>query len=57
GTVYVGRFDAREAARILAVPEGYCFVALTPLGYPAETKDPRPRKELSEIIFYDKWEH
>ena len=57
GTVYVGRFDAKEAAKILGLPEGYCFVAMTPLGYPAETKDPRPRKELSEIIFYDKWEH
>jgi len=55
GTVYVGRFDAKEAARILAVPEGYCAVAMTPLGYPAETKDPRPRKELPEIVFYDKW--
>ncbi|MFQ5997272.1 MAG: nitroreductase family protein [Dehalococcoidales bacterium] len=56
-TVYVGRFDAKEAARILAVPEGYCFVAMTPLGYPAETKNPRPRKELSEIVFYDQWGH
>ena len=55
GTVYVGRFDAKEAAKILAVPEGYCAVAMTPLGYPAETKDLRPRKELPEIVFYDKW--
>jgi len=55
GTVYVGRFDAKEAARILTLPEDCCSVALTPLGYPDETKDPRPRKELPEIIFYDKW--
>jgi nitroreductase len=57
GTVYVGRFDAKEAAKILGLPEGYCSVALTPLGYPAETKDPRPRKELSEIVFHDRWGH
>jgi nitroreductase len=55
GTVYVGLFDAKEAGRILEVPEGHCFVAMTPLGYPDETKDPRPRKELSEIVFHDKW--
>ena len=57
GTVYVGLFDAKEAARILEVPEGHRFVALTPLGYPAETKEPRPRKELSEIVFNDRWGH
>ena len=55
GTVYVGRFDAEKAARILSVPEEYRVVAMTPLGYPAETKDPRPRKELNEIVHYDKW--
>jgi len=55
GTVYVGRADAKEAAKILEVPEGYCFVALTPLGYPDQVRDPRPRKELAEIVFYDKF--
>jgi nitroreductase len=55
GTVYVGRFDAGKAARTLSVPEGYRVVAMTPLGYPAETKEPRPRRELGEIVHYDKW--
>jgi nitroreductase len=55
GTVYVGRFDAREAGRILSVPPGYRAVVMTPLGYPAETKEPRPRKELGEFVHYDKW--
>jgi len=55
GTVYVGLFDAKKAASILSVPEGYCAVAMTPLGYPDETREPRPRKELDEIVHYDKW--
>jgi len=55
GTVYVGRFDAGEVGRILSLPQGYCAVAMTPLGYPDETKEPRPRKELDEIVHYDKW--
>jgi nitroreductase len=56
-TVHVGRFDAEEAARILGVPQGYCVVEMTPLGYPDQVRDPRPRKELPEIVFHDKWGH
>ena len=55
GTVYVGLFDAKKVASILSVPEGYCAVAITPLGYPDEIKEPRPRKELGEIVHYDRW--
>jgi len=55
GTVHVGLFDAVKAGEILGVPEGYCVVELSPLGYPdGEAKTP-PRKELSEIVFYDKF--
>jgi len=28
---------------------------MTPLGYPDQVRDARPRKELSEIVFYEKW--
>jgi len=55
GTVYIGRFDAQRAASILQVPQGFCVVAMTPLGYPEGEPQLRPRKELSEIICYDKF--
>jgi len=55
GTVYVGSFDAKRVASILEVPQGFCVVAMTPLGYPDREPKPRPRKELSEIVFYDKF--
>jgi nitroreductase len=55
GTVYIGAFDAKEAEKVLGVPEGYCVVSMTPLGYPDENPGPRPRKELSEIVFHDKF--
>ncbi len=55
GTVHVGLFDANEAAKILEVPPGFCVVEMTPLGYPDQVRNPRPRKELSEIVFYDKY--
>jgi nitroreductase len=55
GTVYIGAFDAKKIATILGVPEGFCVVAMTPLGYPDEEPPARPRKELSEIVFHDKF--
>jgi nitroreductase len=54
-TVHVGHFDAKKAASILRVPEGFCVVSMTPLGYPDQQRNPRPRKELPEIVFYDKF--
>jgi len=55
GTVHVGLFDAKKAAGILEVPQGFCVVSMTPLGYPDQEPKIRPRKELPEIVFYDKY--
>ncbi|MFC1958519.1 nitroreductase family protein [Chloroflexota bacterium] len=55
GTVIIGAFDAKRAAEILEVPEGFCVVAITPLGFPAQEGKTPKRKELSEIVFYDKY--
>jgi len=55
GTVHIGAFDAIKVAEILGVPEGYAVVAMTPLGYPDESPKARPRKELNEIVSYDKF--
>jgi nitroreductase len=55
GTVNIGAFDAVKVAEILGVPEGFVVVSMTPLGYPDEAPNPRPRKELSEIVFHDRF--
>ena len=55
GTVIIGAFDAFAAAEVLKVPEGFVVVALTPLGYPDEAPAARPRKELTEIAFYNRF--
>jgi nitroreductase len=55
GTVHVGLLDHKKVESILGVPEGYCAVELTPLGYPdGEARTP-PRKEMAEIVFNDKF--
>ena len=55
GTVHVGLVDAPRAAKILGLPPGIVFVEMTPLGYPAEQPKAPPRKEVSEMVFYDRY--
>ena len=56
GTVHVGLIpDSKKVDAVLELPAGVVSVEMTPLGYPAvESKGP-PRKELSEIVFYEKY--
>ncbi len=55
GTVHVGLFDAPKAAEILGLPDGMAVVELIPLGFPAELPEETPRKDLKEMIHYDKY--
>jgi nitroreductase len=55
GTVIVGAFNAGAADEILEVPEGYCTVAMTPLGLPAQEGRAPARKELPEIVYKDRF--
>ena len=55
GTVHVGRFDAEKAAQILDVPENVVVVEIIPLGYADEVPKASRRKELSEMVFHDKY--
>jgi len=55
GTVHVGLFDTGEVARILGIPDNIAVVELMPLGWPDEKPPIRPRKEISEFVFYEKY--
>jgi len=55
GTVYIGWFDSKKAEDILGVPEGFKVITMTPLGYPDEQPAARPRRELSQSVFHDKF--
>jgi len=56
GTVHVGSLDAAEAARILGIPENVVVVELLPLGWPDEEPAARPRKEINEFVFFEKYQ-
>jgi nitroreductase len=55
GTVHIGLFDTRKVAQILAVPDDFHVVEISPVGYPEFQPNPRPRKELAEIVFHEKF--
>lgn len=63
GTCWVGWFDQKKVKKILSVPRGWDVVMLLPLGYPEDKSSdegmggikPRPRKELSQIISFNKF--
>ncbi|MBT9159106.1 MAG: Albonoursin synthase [Chloroflexi bacterium] len=55
GTVAIGSFDASKVAELLGVPSNVRVVLLLPLGYPVEEPTPPRRKELSEIVSYDRY--
>lgn len=55
GTVHVGLFDHDKVGELLNLPDGYTVVELTPLGYPDREATAPPRKELAEIIVYDRF--
>jgi len=56
GTVHVGYIpDSKKVDEILDLPGGVVSVEMTPLGYPAAEAKAPPRKELADIVFYEKY--
>jgi nitroreductase len=56
GTCWIGWFEEETARRALGVPGDVRVVALTPLGYPDEEPEARPRRSPDEIVRRDRWE-
>jgi nitroreductase len=55
GTCWQGLFSEVKVREALNIPENVRVVAMTPLGYAAEERRPRPRKGRAEIVFHEKW--
>jgi nitroreductase len=55
GTLFIGGMNAKKAADLLGVPPEYACVILMVLGYPDEHPEARPRKEMTELVFKDKF--
>jgi nitroreductase len=56
GTCWIGAFDEEKAKAALGIPQGVRVVAMTPLGYAAESPGQTTnRKSLAEILHRDHW--
>ncbi len=53
GTCWLGHFDEEEVKVLLGIPAQARVVAMTPLGYPAESPNQRYRKSIEDIICYE----
>jgi len=55
GTCWIGAFDPVAAREVLGLPAHVDPIALTPLGYPADTPKPKKRKSLDELVCYERY--
>ena len=55
GTCWVGAFDQEKLATYLDVPKDKVITVCLSLGYPDESPDPRSRKSMNEIVFWNSY--
>jgi nitroreductase len=55
GTCWIANFSNQEARRALELPETIDPVVFSPLGYPAVPAAPKKRKQLDEILHWEKF--
>ncbi len=55
GTCWIAAFDPDAARRILGLPPDVQPMLFTPLGYGNAEPRPKKRKEISEVVKYERW--
>lgn len=55
GACFVGAFDDAKVARLLKLPSRVLPLALIPIGHPAESPGPQPRRPLRDAIHRERW--
>jgi len=55
GTCFVAWCDKEKIKNILNIPENIMIPYVIVMGYPDEEPEPRERKELDEIMSFEKW--
>jgi nitroreductase len=57
-TCWVGYFEEREVRRVLSIPEKVFIEGMFPIGMETKIKEKqRPKKELDNLIYYDKYDN
>jgi len=55
GTCFVAWCDKERIKKILGIPEDIVIPYVIVMGYPDEEPKPRGRKELNEVMSFEKW--
>lgn len=55
GTCWTGSFRPEGVKRVLGIPDKYKVVTVMPLGYAADSPQPKERKPLEEIVCYEEF--
>ena len=55
GTCWIAAFDLDAAREVLDIPDDVLPLLFTPLGYPAIGPETKIRKDIGEIVKYDRW--
>jgi nitroreductase len=55
GTCWIGSFKEERISEAIGAPPEAKVVALTPLGYPAEEAERTDRKNLTELVSYNRY--
>jgi len=55
GSCWIGDFDQIELKEMLGIPDNLRVIALVSFGYPAEKSAPGNKKNLEEIVHYNKF--
>lgn len=53
GSCWIGAFSQEKVKEILKIPSQYKVAGLLPVGYPAEERGEKKRKDLSDLICYE----
>ena len=56
GTCWIGAFEEGEVKKILNIPKEIRVVAMTPLGHPNQPSSQKFRKNLDQIVCFEKYE-
>lgn len=56
GTCWLGAYDEEKIKEILGIPEEIRVPAMFTLGYSDENPAPRPRKDMDDIVCYEKYQ-
>lgn len=56
GTCWIAWFKEEKVREILGIPEDVRVIALTPLGYPDEVPERTPRKNIEELVVYNRYQ-